>query len=86
MHSLGTMFDRHDVYRGKPVEEQSDKVLEFNIGMEIEPRMVKIGKGTTKAERSEILDLIRQFKDVFTWTYDDLKAYRSDVIQHAIPW
>jgi hypothetical protein len=82
---LEQMFDRHDIYRGKPVEDHSDKVLEFNIGTKIEPRMVKIGKGTTKAKRSEILDLIRQFKDVFTWTYDDLKAYRSDVIQHTIP-
>jgi len=52
------MFDRQDVYKGKPVEEQSDNVLEFNIGTELEPRMVKIGKGTTKAKRSEILDLI----------------------------
>jgi hypothetical protein len=47
--------------------------------------MIKIGEGTTKVERSEILDLIRQFKDVFSWTYDDLKAYRGDVIQHTIP-
>jgi hypothetical protein len=59
-------------------------VLEFNIGIEIEPRMEKIGKGTTKAERSEILDLIKKFKEVFSWTYDNLKAYRSDVIQHVI--
>jgi hypothetical protein len=79
------MFDRHDMYKGKLVVDQSDKVLEFNIGSGIEPRMVKIGKGTTKAKRDGILDLIRQFKDIFSWTYDDLKSYRSDVIQHAIP-
>jgi len=42
--------------------------------------MLKIGKGTTKTERREILNLIHQFKDVFSWTYDDPKEYRSDVI------
>ena len=47
--------------------------------------MVKIGKGTTEKERKEILALIREFKDTFAWNYDDLKAYRGDVIQHAIP-
>ena len=36
-------------------------------------------------ERNEILDLIREFKDTFAWNYDELKAYRGDVIQHAIP-
>jgi hypothetical protein len=47
--------------------------------------MVKIGKGTTEKERLEILALIREFKDTFAWNYDELKAYRGDVIQHAIP-
>jgi hypothetical protein len=42
---LEQMFDRHDMYKGKLVVDQSDKVLEFNIGSKIEPRMVKIGKG-----------------------------------------
>ena len=47
--------------------------------------MVKIGKGTTEKERIEILDLIREFKDTFSWNYDEMKAYRGDVIQHVIP-
>ena len=34
---------------------------------------------------NEILDLIREFKDTFSWNYDELKEYRGDVIQHAIP-
>jgi hypothetical protein len=32
-----------------------------------------------------LISLIREFKDVFSWSYEDLKAYREDVIQHAIP-
>jgi hypothetical protein len=52
--------------------------------MEIDPRMVNIGKGTTEKERLQILALIREFKDTFAWNYDELKAYRGDVIQHTI--
>jgi hypothetical protein len=51
----------------------------------MDPRMVKIAKGTTKKERVEILDLTRESKDSFAWNYDELKAYRGDVIQHVIP-
>jgi hypothetical protein len=51
----------------------------------MDPRMVKIGKDTTEKERKEILALIREFRDTFAWNYDDLKAYRGDVIQHTIP-
>jgi hypothetical protein len=82
---LEQIFDRNNVYKGKNPKQKTYKVLEFNIGTEMDPRMVKIGEGTTKEERNKILDLIREFKDTFSWTYDDLRDYRSDVIQHAIP-
>jgi hypothetical protein len=55
---LEKMFDRNDVYRGKSIEDQSNNVLEFNIGTKVELRMVKIGRGTTKTQRSEILDQV----------------------------
>jgi hypothetical protein len=82
---LENLFDKHDVFKRKGASKQADEALEFNVGTEIDPRMVKIGKGTTEKERLEILSLIREFKDTFAWNYDDLKAYRGDVIQHAIP-
>jgi hypothetical protein len=82
---LENLFDRHDVFKGKRTNKQDEEALEFNIGTEMDPRMVKIGKGTTEKERNEILALIREFIDTFSWNYDDLKAYRGDVIQHAIP-
>jgi hypothetical protein len=82
---LENLFDRHDVFKGKRPNKQAEEDLEFNIGTEMDPWMVKIGKGTTEKERIEILALIREFKDTFAWNYDDLKAYRGDVIQHTIP-
>jgi hypothetical protein len=82
---LDHLFDRHDVYKGKNPKKQVDEALEFNIDTEIDPRMVKIGKGTTEKERNEILNLIREFKDTFSWNYDELKVYRGDFIQHSIP-
>jgi hypothetical protein len=82
---LENLFDRHNVFKRKGTSKQADEALEFNIGTEIDPRMVKIGKGTTEKERLEILTLIREFKDTFAWNYDELKAYRGYVIQHAIP-
>jgi hypothetical protein len=36
-------------------------------------------------DREKMIALIREFKDVFAWSYKDLKAYREDVIQHVIP-
>jgi hypothetical protein len=82
---LEDLFDRHDVFKGRRTNKQVEDALEFNIGTEMDPREFKIGKGTTEKERKAILNLIREFRDIFAWNYDELKAYRGDVIQHAIP-
>jgi hypothetical protein len=71
---LENLFDRHDVFKGKRTNKQAEEALEFNIGTEMDPRMVNIGKGTTEKERKDILELIREFRDPFSYNYDDLKA------------
>jgi hypothetical protein len=81
---LEIMFNRHDMYKGKHVD-QSDEFIEFNIGSKNIARMVKIGKGTTLAEIKRIMNLIREYKYVFSWSYEDLKSYKGDIFQHTIP-
>ena len=39
----------------------------------------------TKAQRAEYTGLLREFVDVFAWTYEDLKTYDTSVIEHKIP-
>ena len=45
--------------------------------------MIKIGKGTSEKERNDFL--VKEYRDVFSFSYDELKAYREDVFQHTIP-
>jgi hypothetical protein len=35
------------MYKGKPSRKIDEEVIEFNIGTEESPKMVKFGKGTT---------------------------------------
>jgi len=58
---------------------------EINIGSNEDPKMIKIGKGTSKKEREEIIKLVNEYRDVLAFTYEELKAYKEDVIQHTIP-
>jgi hypothetical protein len=38
---LERLFDRNDMYNGEPSSKIDDKVIEFNIGTEESPKMVK---------------------------------------------
>ena len=62
-----------------------DDYIEINIGTEEEPRKIKVGKGTSEKERKNLIELVKEFRDVFAFTYDELKAYQDYVFQHTIP-
>ena len=42
-------------------------------------------KCTSEKERNGIVNLVKEYRDVFTFTYDELKHYQEDVFQHTIP-
>jgi hypothetical protein len=62
-----------------------DNYIEINIGTNEVPRFIKNGKGTSEKERKELISLVQEYRDVFVFTYDELKAYKEDVFQHTIP-
>jgi len=54
--------------------------------MEGIPKLIQIGKHCSVKEKREIKSLIREYRDIFAWRYEDLKAYKEDIIKHAIPF
>ena len=59
--------------------------IEINIGTNDETKIIKVGKGTSEKERNDLVNLVKEYRDVFAFTYDELKYYREDVFQHTIP-
>jgi hypothetical protein len=47
--------------------------------------LVKLSKSLTEEQRIGYTKLLREFADVFAWTYEDLKTYDTSVIEHKIP-
>ena len=52
---------------------------------ETDPKFVNLGKCCSPAERDRFVSLFKQYKDVFAWTYADLKTYDTNIINHIIP-
>ena len=47
--------------------------------------MIKLSKSLPPDKKLKYVELIKEFRDVFAWSYEDLKYYDSSVIQHPIP-
>ena len=67
--ALENLFDRKDK-RKSSVEQM--KPGEY-IGMETEQKIIKIGKGTSEKERNNLINLVREYRDVFSSLMTSLK-------------
>ena len=56
-----------------------------NLGTNENPQNVYLGTDCTKEERITFIRLLKEYKDIFAWTYDDLKTFDLNIIQHTIP-
>ena len=36
-------------------------------------------------EKDKYIELLKEYQDVFAWSYEDLKSYDTNIIQHKIP-
>ena len=57
----------------------------MNIGTEKDPRLVQIGSTLSSEERERLAALLKDFKDVFVWSYEDMPRIDSEIVQHRIP-
>ena len=70
--------------KGKISNENVD-VAECNIVIEEDPKYVKLSSILTREKMVEYTELLREFVDVFSWTYEYLRTYDTSVIEHNIP-
>jgi hypothetical protein len=82
---LEELFDFNDVAKKPKIEPTGAEVEDCNIGTEQEPKMIKLSKSLPPAEKQKYINLFKEFIDVFAWSYEDLKSYDTNIIQHKIP-
>jgi hypothetical protein len=44
------------------------------LGIDVKPQMVKINAQLETCKLLEVEKMLKEFKDVFAWTYEDLKG------------
>ena len=63
--------------------EDEDLVKNLNLGTPEEPKLIKIAKNLEEYE-AKVKDLLTKFKDVFAFTYKDMKGIPLHVCKHKI--
>ena len=57
----------------------------INLGTEEDEKEVKIGTTLTAAERQKLVDLLKEYNDVFAWSYQDMPGLDPEIVVHRLP-
>ena len=72
---LEDLFDHNDIPLKPAKKEQDPVVQEKNIGIQIHPKLINLSTKLTAKQSSKFCGLIKEFADIFSWEYSDLKTY-----------
>ena len=85
---LEKLFDLQDKFKrptNMKINSSSLRYEAVNLGIEQNAQTINLGINCTHAEKVAFMRLFKEYKDVFTWIYEDLKTYDTNIIQHIIP-
>jgi hypothetical protein len=82
---LERLFNGNDVAVKGEVSNEDVNSTECNIGTQEEPKFFRLSSSLNKEQRAKYTKILREFADVFAWTYEDLKTYDTSIIEHKIP-
>ena len=77
---LEDIFDSNDIPKKPKMEPLKADIEEYNLGTEENPKIINLSKSLPPDKKLKYVELIREFQDVFSWSYEDLKSYDTYII------
>ena len=66
----------------EPIKEETQPI---NLGTNDEPKIIQVDNTLTTSEKDALVALLIEFKEVFTWSYENVPGIDTDIVQHCIP-
>lgn len=82
---LEKLFENNDMEKNPRVKPSHEDVEDVNVGTEEDPRIVKLSSKFYVEAKDKYVNLLKQYSNLFAWSYDDLKFYDTSIIRHTIP-
>ncbi|KAI5397016.1 hypothetical protein KIW84_063009 [Lathyrus oleraceus] len=69
----------------KIIQTHLENLETVNLGSEDCVREVKIGALLEESVKKGLIELLREYVDVFAWSYEDMPGLDTDIVQHFLP-
>ena len=82
---LGGKSESNSDTEDRKVTPVSSNTELIDFGVPDQPKEIRIGSSLSPDERSELIDLLRSYLDVFAWSYEDMPGLDPTIVQHHLP-
>src|SRR5215470_6194611 len=69
----------------KGIKPHEEPIEVINLGTKEEVKEIKIGAQLAEEEKKAIIQLLKEYKDVFAWSYQDMPGLNTDIVVHRLP-
>lgn len=61
-----------------------DQVIQVNIESDQDPKHIFISKNLDQNELQNLIELVREYMDVFAWNYEGMPGLDPEIAQHRL--
>ena len=69
----------------KAIQPHKESVEVINPGSKEDRREVKIGTLLSSEVKENLIELLKEFSDVFAWSYRDMPGLDTDIVENHLP-
>jgi len=78
---LNLQWEKRFELREPPTEDQ---VMQVNLGSQEHPKPIFISESLSLIEKEELIMLIKEYIDIFAWSYEDMPGLDPQVAMHRL--
>ena len=56
-----------------------------NLGTNDEKKEVKVGSSLNSSIKKEIIDIFKEYADIFAWSYQDMTGLSTEIVELQLP-
>ncbi|MCI34993.1 hypothetical protein A2U01_0056214, partial [Trifolium medium] len=69
----------------KTIQPHEETLEVINLGSEEDKKEVKIGALLDGNIKSRLIELLKEYVDVFAWSYQDMPGLDTNIVEHRLP-
>jgi len=68
-----------------PIQPYGEALEVINLGTEEDKKEIKIGASLEAGVKKRVIELLKEYADVFAWSYRDMQGLDTNIVVHRLP-